>query len=188
MVSPILVLETGLGYGWISLGHAFSIKKEKRRTPFIFSTISLFLYSFFQEIMYNSKRNGIITNQRAQYNNWCNNRKLSASNVVTPTPLISRVAQDNNLRSFPLPPELLLEVFGYLSDCQSALHSASLVCKQWMYCAAPILYSHPQINDTYRWATFILTLTRDRMSFFYGDLIRSIDLSSGKSIGKVNHS
>ncbi|KAG2231542.1 hypothetical protein INT48_005045 [Thamnidium elegans] len=85
-------------------------------------------------------------------------------------------------RSFPLPPELLLEIFGYLHDCQPALHSASLVSKQWLYCVAPILYSRPQINDTYRWATFILTLTRERMSFFYGDLIRSIDLSSGKSI------
>lgn len=133
--------------------------------------------------MYNSKRNGIITTHRAQYNNWCNNRKLSASNVVTSTPPIHR---DNNLRSFPLPPELLLEVFSYLNDCQPALHSASIVCKQWMYCAAPLLYSHPQINDTYRWATFILTLTRDRMSFFYGDLIRSLDLSSGKSIGKLH--
>ncbi|KAG2213151.1 hypothetical protein INT47_011300 [Mucor saturninus] len=129
--------------------------------------------------MYNSKRSGILTIQRAQYNNWCNNRKLSASNVVTSTPPTHR---DNNLRSFPLPPELLLEVFAYLTDCQPALHSASLVCTQWMYCAAPILYSHPKINDTYRWATFILTLTRDRMSFFYGDLIRSLDLSSGKSI------
>ncbi|GAA5798975.1 hypothetical protein HPULCUR_004384 [Helicostylum pulchrum] len=90
--------------------------------------------------------------------------------------------QDCQARSFPLPPELLLEIFGYLHDCQPALHSASLVSKQWLYCVAPILYSRPQINDTYRWATFILTLTRERMSFFYGDLIRSIDLSSGKSI------
>lgn len=138
--------------------------------------------------MYNSKRNGILTVQRAQYNNWCNNRKLSASNVVTEIPSITRVSQEsNNRRSFPLPPELLLEIFGYLNDCQPALHSASLVCKQWLYCVAPILYCHPQINDTYRWATFILTLTRDRMSFFYGDLIRSIDLSSGKSIGKFSH-
>ncbi|KAI8095879.1 hypothetical protein BDF21DRAFT_406926 [Thamnidium elegans] len=103
--------------------------------------------------MYNS----ILTVQRAQYNS-C------------------------QARSFPLPPELLLEIFGYLHDCQPALHSASLVSKQWLYCVAPILYSRPQINDTYRWATFILTLTRERMSFFYGDLIRSIDLSSGKSI------
>ncbi|KAI7901902.1 uncharacterized protein BX663DRAFT_436684 [Cokeromyces recurvatus] len=83
-----------------------------------------------------------------------------------------------NGKAFLLPPELLLEVFYYLSDCQSALYAASLVCKQWFYCVAPILYSHPQIKDTYHWATLILTLTRERMSFFYGDLIRSIDLSS----------
>ncbi|KAI9361090.1 hypothetical protein BD770DRAFT_384151 [Pilaira anomala] len=114
--------------------------------------------------MYNS----IFTVQRANYHDWCHNQNKKV-----------KVCQG---RSFPLPPELLLEVFGYLSDCQSALHAASLVSKQWLYCVAPILYSRPQINDTYRWATFILTLTRERMSFFYGDLIRSIDLSSGKSI------
>ncbi|KAI8887418.1 hypothetical protein K501DRAFT_330638 [Backusella circina FSU 941] len=87
-----------------------------------------------------------------------------------------------NRRSFPLPPELLYEILNYLEGCQPALYSACLVCKQWFYCAAPILYCHPQINDTYLWATFILTLTRERMSFSYGNLIRSIDLSSGKSI------
>jgi hypothetical protein len=87
-------------------------------------------------------------------------------------------------RSFPLPPELLYEILNYLESCQLDLYSACLVCKQWFYCAAPILYCHPQINDTYLWATFILTLTRERMSFSYGNLVRSIDLSSGKSIGK----
>ncbi|KAI9487127.1 MAG: hypothetical protein EXX96DRAFT_474335 [Benjaminiella poitrasii] len=90
-------------------------------------------------------------------------------------------------RTFLLPPELLLKVFNYLSDFQPALYASSLVCKQWLYCVAPILYCHPQIKDTYRWATFILTLTRERMSFFYGDLIRSIDLSSGKSIANEQH-
>ncbi|KAI8373816.1 hypothetical protein BD560DRAFT_393625 [Blakeslea trispora] len=84
--------------------------------------------------------------------------------------------------SFPLPPELLLEVLSYLSHSQTSLHAASLVCKEWLFCTTPILYGHPKILDTYRWATFILTLTRQRMSFFYGHLVRSIDLSSGKSI------
>lgn len=133
--------------------------------------------------MLSSEKNDIITVQRAQYKNWCNNRRLSTQSLVTSAANFDNIAQDNNVRSFPLPPELLLEVLSYLGGYQPALHSASLVCKQWLYCVAPILYCHPQINDTYRWATFILTLTRDRMSFFYGDLIRSIDLSSGKSIG-----
>ncbi|KAI8876485.1 hypothetical protein K501DRAFT_338063 [Backusella circina FSU 941] len=83
---------------------------------------------------------------------------------------------------FRLPPELLVEILNYLENQQSCLYSASLVCKQWFYCAAPILYCHPQINDTYLWAIFILTLTREKMSFFYGDLVRSVDLSSGKYI------
>jgi hypothetical protein len=87
--------------------------------------------------------------------------------------------------SFHLPPELLVEILSYLENQQFCLYSASLVNKQWFYCAVPILYSHPRINDTYLWATFILTLTRERMSLFYGDLVRSVDLSSGKYIGKL---
>jgi hypothetical protein len=147
--------------------------------------------------MFNSRQNGIITIPRAQYKNWCNsNRNLSAlssNSLVTPisatsstiTPTTTTAFTQDKGRSFPLPPELLIEILSYLGDSQPSLYSASLVCKQWLYCVAPILYCHPQIFDTYRWATFILTLTRDRMSFFYGDLIRSIDLSSGKSIGKL---
>lgn len=142
-----------------------------------------------------NRKNGILTVQRAQYKRWCNNRRLSLQSIATPTTTSTNAyAVDNSCsgattrtssgRSFPLPPELLVEVLSYLNRCQSTLHAASLVCKQWLYCVAPILYCNPQINDTYRWATFILTLTRERMSFFYGDLIRSIDLSSGKSIGK----
>lgn len=133
--------------------------------------------------MLNSRKNGILTIQRAQYKRWCNNRRLSLNSLQN-TATIEDNSYKSNGRSFPLPPELLVEILTYLNTNQTSLHSASLVCKQWLYCVAPILYSHPQINDTYRWAMFILTLTRERMSFFYGDLIRSIDLSSGKSIGK----
>lgn len=97
--------------------------------------------------------------------------------------------QENTLvttrSSVSLPPELLLKIFRYLLQSQKTLYTISLVCKQWSRCVVPVLYSHPRINDTYRWATFILTLTRDKMSCFYGDLIRAIDLSSGKSIGKM---
>ncbi|KAK4515979.1 54S ribosomal protein L23, mitochondrial [Mucor velutinosus] len=126
----------------------------------------------------------ILTVQRAQYINWCNNRNFLSSPLIVPTNSkhMEKKATAMSKRSVSLPPELLMEIFSYLDGNQAALHSVSLVCKQWFYCAAPILYCHPQINDTYRWATFILTLTRERMSFFYGDLIKSIDLSSGKSI------
>lgn len=120
-----------------------------------------------------SKETEIITTERAQYRNWCNSQQFT---------LLTNDKQPH--RSFPLPPELLIEILGYLNNCQATLYAASLVCKQWLYCTAPILYCNPQIKDTYHWAAFILTLTRERMSFFYGDLIRSIDLSSGKSIGK----
>ncbi|KAL7333609.1 hypothetical protein PS15p_202487 [Mucor circinelloides] len=136
-----------------------------------------------------SESSDILTVQRAQYINWCNNRNFLSSPLVMPTNIKQMETKAavtatvaTSKRSVPLPPELLMEIFGYLDGNQIALHSVSLVCKQWFYCAAPILYCHPQINNTYRWATFILTLTRERMSFFYGDLIRSIDLSSGKSI------
>lgn len=86
-------------------------------------------------------------------------------------------------RSVFLPPELLFKIFNYLLHSQHTLHTISIVCKQWLRCVAPILYAHPRIDDTYRWATFILTLTRDKMSFFYGDLVRSLDLSTEKCIG-----
>ncbi|GAN02344.1 hypothetical protein MAM1_0020d01787 [Mucor ambiguus] len=134
-----------------------------------------------------SESSDILTVQRAQYINWCNNRNFLSSPLIMPTSsrqMQTKVAASAAMskRLVSLPPELLMEIFSYLDGHQATLHSVSLVCKQWFYCAAPILYCHPQINDTYRWATFILTLTRERMSFFYGDLIRSIDLSSGKSI------
>ncbi|CAO3626590.1 unnamed protein product [Mucor fragilis] len=137
-----------------------------------------------------SESSDILTVQRAQYINWCNNRNFLSSPLIMPpnskhleTKAAAAAATAAlSKRSVSLPPELLMEIFSYLEDNQATLHSVTLVCKQWFYCAAPILYCHPQINDTYRWATFILTLTRERMSFFYGDLIRSIDLSSGKSI------
>ncbi|KAL9539508.1 hypothetical protein MBANPS3_010218 [Mucor bainieri] len=128
-----------------------------------------------------SESSDILTVQRAQYINWCNNRNFLSSPLIMPTNS-KQVETAISKRSASLPPELLVEIFTYLDGNQPTLHSISLVCKQWFYCAAPILYGHPQINDTYSWATFILTLTRERMSFFYGDLIRSIDLSSGKSI------
>ncbi|KAI9312221.1 hypothetical protein BX666DRAFT_1989806 [Dichotomocladium elegans] len=80
-----------------------------------------------------------------------------------------------------LPPELLLEIFGYLKNSQTSLYSASLVCRRWMYCAAPLLYRHAKITDTYHWALFVLTLTRKKQKLLYGSLVQSIDLTVGKS-------
>ncbi|KAG0167784.1 hypothetical protein DFQ29_000272 [Apophysomyces sp. BC1021] len=81
-----------------------------------------------------------------------------------------------------LPPEILMEIFNYLVTSQSSLYAAALVCKRWLPCVAPMLYRHCFINDTYRWATFLLTLARPKKAFDYGPFVNSVDLSSGKSL------
>ncbi|KAG2222552.1 hypothetical protein INT45_002683 [Circinella minor] len=83
---------------------------------------------------------------------------------------------------FALPPELLLEILSYLKESQSALYAVSLVCRQWMLCAAPLLYRHAKIMDTFRYATFILTLTRNKKTLFYGSLIHTLDLAAGNKL------
>ncbi|KAI9248415.1 hypothetical protein BY458DRAFT_483697 [Sporodiniella umbellata] len=86
--------------------------------------------------------------------------------------------KEGRLRSlFPLPAEIVTVILRHVMDSQSTIYSASLVCKQWLFCATPLLYKHPVIKDTYRWATFILTLTRKKSTFGYGASISSLDLS-----------
>lgn len=79
---------------------------------------------------------------------------------------------------YALPHEILLEVFGYHKESQSTLYAISLVCRQWMLCVTPLLYRHVRIWDTYRWATFILTLTRDKRSYNYGKLVSTLNLAN----------
>ncbi|KAI8986609.1 hypothetical protein BDB01DRAFT_786263 [Pilobolus umbonatus] len=125
---------------------------------------------------------------RSQYVEWCMTHHLY-SNTEKESRRIEEDDKQNvkkkkkeEERSFPLPPEMLSEIFSYLSRSQSSLYSASLVCKQWLYCVAPILYCNPRLSDTYSWATFILTLTRNKRLFLYGDLVRSIDLTLVKAV------
>ncbi|KAL0079336.1 hypothetical protein J3Q64DRAFT_1870864 [Phycomyces blakesleeanus] len=127
---------------------------------------------------------------RAAYKSWCE-LLLEQSAPNTADSKFTDEANDVPILSNPvkrtasiscLPPELLIEIFGHLSSHQSALYASSLVCRQWLTCAVPILYRRPIVLDTYRWAIFILTLTRTKRSFQYGHLITSVDLSSGKSI------
>ncbi|KAI9016532.1 hypothetical protein CLU79DRAFT_763094 [Phycomyces nitens] len=123
---------------------------------------------------------------RAEYKTWCEHRLEQPANPTdskhndTNDSIINPVKRPASVSS--LPPELLIEIFGHLSSHQSALYASSLVSRQWLTCAVPILYRRPIVLDTYRWALFILTLTRTKRSFQYGNLITSVDLSSGKSI------
>lgn len=92
----------------------------------------------------------------------------------------------NVSRSFPLPPEILSLILHHAKDSQSTIYSASLVCRQWLRCAAPVLYMRPKIHNTYGWATFLLTLTRSTGTFAYGNLVRSINLSNDHPLGKFS--
>ncbi|KAI8371341.1 uncharacterized protein BYT42DRAFT_579902 [Radiomyces spectabilis] len=83
-----------------------------------------------------------------------------------------------------LPPELLLEILSYLTDSQATLYAVTLVSRQWFQCAIPLLYQCPRIHDTYRWATFILTLTRRKRTLCYGSMVTAIDLSAGSSLDR----
>ncbi|KAG0913424.1 hypothetical protein G6F57_002905 [Rhizopus arrhizus] len=110
--------------------------------------------------MFQAKKDDIVTVRRDQYKHWCIHKKILT-----------------NIRPFPLPAEILSLILHHAADSQSTIHSASLVSKQWFYCATPLLYKSPRICDTYRWATFLLTLTRSSATFSYGNIVRSIDLS-----------
>jgi hypothetical protein len=79
-----------------------------------------------------------------------------------------------------LPAELMFEILSYLLNCgeQRSLYSASLVSRHWLNCATPLLFRHPKIHNTYRWATFLLTLIRPKQQYTFGEFVRSINLSS----------
>ncbi|KAI7850599.1 hypothetical protein BDC45DRAFT_446731, partial [Circinella umbellata] len=97
---------------------------------------------------------------------------LDKKNTTTTTVVTTVTVPKGSPFGFALPPELLLEILSYLKESQSALYAVSLVCRQWMLCAAPLLYRHAKIMDTFRYATFILTLTRNKKTLFYGTLLQ----------------
>ncbi|RUS18460.1 hypothetical protein BC938DRAFT_475966 [Jimgerdemannia flammicorona] len=86
-----------------------------------------------------------------------------------------------------LPAELLIHVFSYLLDQQSSLHACSIVNKQWSNCVCQLLYRHPRFPDTFSWARFILTLTRQKQTYTFGDFVRSVDLSLSKAVSSQKH-
>ncbi|KAI8138457.1 hypothetical protein BJV82DRAFT_630905 [Fennellomyces sp. T-0311] len=133
---------------------------------------------------------GIITVPRAEYLLWCKRRMEACDNHASAiAPDMHNKPTTGSPFGFALPPELLLEILGYLKESQSTLYSVSLVCRQWMLCAAPLLYRHAKIMDTFRYATFILTLTRNKKTLHYGSLVHTLDLAAGnKPFGQSNSS
>lgn len=89
-----------------------------------------------------------------------------------------------------LPAELMFEILNHLLDAdeQGSLYNASLVSRHWMNCATPLLFRHPKIHNTYRWATFLLTLIRPNQQYTFGEFVRSINLSSSYEIPENNDS
>ncbi|KAG1463522.1 hypothetical protein G6F56_005265 [Rhizopus delemar] len=101
----------------------------------------------------------IVTVRRDQYKEWCKQKELNKRTCI------------------PLPTEILSLILEHCTNSQSTLYHATLVSKQWLFCATPFLYKQPHVPDTYRWATFVLTLTRPLRTFAYGQVVRSLDLS-----------
>ncbi|KAI8987666.1 hypothetical protein BDF20DRAFT_851541 [Mycotypha africana] len=139
---------------------------------------------------YTSERSNGIGNCGSLYSPFDKDVKMDANakrdRLTTIQPIATTTTSINTsfVNETALPAEILLEIFKYVSDCQSTLYNMSLVCKQWFYCATPILYSHPKMTDTLSWANFILALTRKKKSFIYGDFVKSIDISKECSMGK----
>lgn len=132
----------------------------------------------------------IFTVPRADYRRWCESKLGSCSSASDEIAAKSEMETDATTPQqqgspfgYALPPELLLEILNYVKSSQNSLYAVSLVCRQWHRCAVPLLYRRIEINDTYRWATFILTLTRKRKFFEYGSMVQNVDLTGGKSLG-----
>lgn len=116
--------------------------------------------------------NDILKVHRADYLFWC----ATHSSLLPPQPLLNTSRQSASAMVLQLPPELLLEIFSYLMDSQATLYEISMVCRSWMACVSPLLYRHAKMVDTYRWATFIVTLTRTKKMLDYGAHVQSVCL------------
>lgn len=152
---------------------------------FINSLYPLFVYPTSQQPMETSNTHDkdIVKVHRADYLLWCATHSNLLGSPLSPLHhLTSR--QSSSAMVLQLPPELLLEIFSYLMDSQTTLYSISLVCKSWLACVLPLLYRHPRIMDTYRWATFIVTLTRTKRMLDYGAHVQSVCLFTPKERSK----
>lgn len=127
--------------------------------------------------------NGILKVHRADYLFWCATHSSllgSPLQPLQPPPLLNTSRQSASAMVLQLPPELLLEIFSYLTDSQTTLYAISMVCRSWMACVSPLLYRHAKIADTYRWATFIVTLTRTKKMLDYGAHVQSVCLFASR--------
>ncbi|KAI9339760.1 hypothetical protein DFJ73DRAFT_564924 [Zopfochytrium polystomum] len=60
-----------------------------------------------------------------------------------------------------LPTEILMAIFEHTWS-QKSLHELSLVCRALHASVAPFLYRFPRFIDTFSWAQFVLSITRQR--------------------------
>ncbi|CAO3658754.1 unnamed protein product [Umbelopsis vinacea] len=98
------------------------------------------------------------------------------------------VLPSSKQKHITLPVELMFEILNHLLNAgeQGSLYNASLVSRHWMNCATPLLFRHPKIHNTYRWATFLLTLIRPNQQYTFGEFVRSINLSSSYESSENN--
>ncbi|RUS15637.1 hypothetical protein BC937DRAFT_92195 [Endogone sp. FLAS-F59071] len=111
----------------------------------------------------------------------------SSSSSPSPSPASARGDLSNINGELNLPAELLIHVFSYLVESQPSLHACSIVSKQWSNCVCQLLYRHPRFADTFNWARFIITMTRPRQTYTFGDFVRSIDLSPPRTLPNIIH-
>lgn len=140
----------------------------------------------------------IYTMSRSEYHAWAikanrDRHTLPSLDIPIPTDPTKQPVCKSNVRvlkqkKIALPSELMFEIFNHLLDAdeQGSLYNATLVSRHWMNCATPLLFRHPKIHSTYRWATFLLTLMRPNQQYPFGEFVRSINLSSSYEFpGKV---
>jgi hypothetical protein len=141
----------------------------------------------------------IYTMSRSEYHAWAmkanrNRHMLPSLDLPLPTDPTKETVCESSTRiakqkHIVLPSELMFEILNVLLDAdeQGSLYNASLVSRHWMNCATPLLFRHPKIHSTYRWATFLLTLMRPNQQYSFGEFVRSVNLSSSYEFpGKVN--
>ncbi|KAI9287468.1 hypothetical protein BC943DRAFT_358716 [Umbelopsis sp. AD052] len=127
---------------------------------------------------------------RSEYHAWAikanrDRHTLPSLDLLIPTDPSKQPVCKSNVRVvqqkyIALPSELMFEILNHLLDAdeQGSLYNATLVSRHWMNCATPLLFRHPKIHSTYRWATFLLTLMRPNQQYAFGEFVRSINLSS----------
>lgn len=120
---------------------------------------------------YNRQTSPFLDSKSQEGNNELPNRSTGNADESLPDPKRTSAAS-------ALPSEIVFEILMRAQDDQPTLYQAALVCRKWCKCAVPLLYSDVKLEQTFDWATFVLTLTRTKPSFPFGQYVRSLDLSS----------